>query len=169
MERSAYPFERHRLGLNLCLYWRLITSVCCTVECSLALVWRWTERHWSNKPPLLSLPGWLPTLHWESLPQTLIQGLSHWLTGALPCRPKEGCITWVGWVTDVVFLSGLVGCADRLWKANWHLLLRRWPVAPSTSTVIIIIWPCWSLIWTSWPCSVIISNWHIQKRTGHPS
>ena len=33
---------------------------------------------------------------------------------------------------------------DRLWKANWHLLLRCWPVAPSTTTVIIIIWPCWS-------------------------
>jgi hypothetical protein len=28
--------------------------------------------------------------------------------------------------------------------------------------VIIIIWPCWSSmnVWTSWPCSVIISTWH---------
>ena len=61
---------------------------------------------------------------------------------------------------------------DRLWiKANWHLLVRCWPVAPSTTTVITIIWPCWSSmnIWTSWPCSVIISTWHSQKRTGHPS
>ena len=33
------------------------------------------------------------------------------------------------------------------------------------------IWPCWSFmnIWTSWPCSVIISTRHSQKRTGHPS
>ena len=57
----------------------------------------------------------------------------------------------------------------RLWKANWHLLLRCWPVAPSTTTVIIIIWPCWSpmKVWTSWPCTVI-STRHSQKRTGHP-
>ena len=46
-----------------------------------------------------------------------------------------------------------------------------WPVAPSTATLTIIIWPCWSSmnVWTSWPCSVIISNKHSQKRTGHPS
>ena len=58
-----------------------------------------------------------------------------------------------------------------LWKANWHLLLRCWPVAPSTTTVIIIIWPCWSSmnIWTSWPCSLMISTQHSEKRTGHPS
>ena len=66
--------------------------------------------------------------------------------------------------------SGKDTLNDRLWKANWHLLLRCWPVAPSTSTVI-IIWPCWSFmnIWTSWPYSVIISTRHSQKRTGHPS
>ena len=60
---------------------------------------------------------------------------------------------------------------DRLWKANWHLLLRCWPVAPSTTTVIINIWPCWSSMnfWTSWPCTVIILTWHSQKRIGHPS
>ena len=61
---------------------------------------------------------------------------------------------------------------DRLWKANWHLLLRYWPVTPSTTTVIIIIiWPCWSSmnVWTSWPCTVIISTRHSQKRTGHTS
>ena len=33
---------------------------------------------------------------------------------------------------------------DRLRKANWHLPLRCSPVAPSTSNVIIIIWPCWT-------------------------
>ena len=40
---------------------------------------------------------------------------------------------------------------SQLWKANWHLLLRCWPVAPYTSTMIIIL-PCWSSmnIWTSW-------------------
>ena len=45
---------------------------------------------------------------------------------------------------------------DRLWKANWYLLLRCWHVAPLTTTVIIIIWSCWSSmnIWTYWPCSV---------------
>ena len=60
---------------------------------------------------------------------------------------------------------------DWLWKANWHLLLRCWPIAPATTTVIIIIWPCWSSmnIWTSWPCSVIMSTRHSQKRTGHPT
>jgi hypothetical protein len=55
-----------------------------------------------------------------------------------------------------------------LWKASWHLLLRCWSVAPSTTTVI-IIQPCWSSmnIWTSWrticlkwPCTLIISTWH---------
>ena len=58
-----------------------------------------------------------------------------------------------------------------LWKAHWHLLLRCWPVAPFTTTVIIIIWPSWSSmnVWTSWPCSVIISNRYSQKRTGYPS
>ena len=53
-----------------------------------------------------------------------------------------------------------------------HLLLRCWPVAPSTTNVIIInIWPCRSSmnIWTSWPCTVIVSIWHSQKRTAHPS
>ena len=67
--------------------------------------------------------------------------------------------------------SGRDTLNDRLWKANWHLLLRCWPVAPLTTTVIIIIWPYWSSmnIWTSWPCSVIISTRHSQKRTGHPS
>ena len=60
---------------------------------------------------------------------------------------------------------------DRLWKVNWYLLLRCWPVAPSTTTVIIIIWFCSSsmIVWTSWPCSVIISTRHSQKRTCHPS
>jgi hypothetical protein len=35
--------------------------------------------------------------------------------------------------------------------------------------VIIIIWPCGSSmkVWLYWPCSVIISTWHSQKRTGH--
>jgi len=67
--------------------------------------------------------------------------------------------------------SGRDTLNDRLWKANWHLLLRCWLAAPSTTTVIIIIWPCWSFmnIWTSWPCSVIISTRHSQKRTGHPT
>ena len=38
-------------------------------------------------------------------------------------------------------------------------------------TTGIIIWPCWSSmnVWTSWPCTVIISTRHSQKRTGHPS
>ena len=45
---------------------------------------------------LLVIPGFLHKLvikfdlifiHWEWLPLTLLQGLSHWLTGALPCRP----------------------------------------------------------------------------------
>ena len=56
--------------------------------------------------------------------------------------------------------SGRDTLNDRLWKANWHLLLSFWLAAPSTTTVIIIIWPCWSFmnIWTSWPCSVIIST-----------
>jgi hypothetical protein len=35
----------------------------------------------------LSLPGRFPSLHWDDFPLTLLQGLSHWLTGALPCRP----------------------------------------------------------------------------------
>ena len=66
--------------------------------------------------------------------------------------------------------SGRDTLNDRLWKANWHLLLRCWLVAPVTTTVMIIIWPCWSFvnIWTSWPCSVI-SIRHSQKRPGHPS
>ena len=48
---------------------------------------------------------------------------------------------------------------SRLWKDNWHLLLWCRHVAPSTTTVIIIIWPCWSSmnVWTSWPCTVIIA------------
>jgi hypothetical protein len=36
--------------------------------------------------------------------------------------------------------------------------------------------PMWLLLfdpaghlWTSWPCYVISSTWHSQKRTGHPS
>ena len=67
--------------------------------------------------------------------------------------------------------SGRDTLHDRLWKAKWHLLLRCWLAAPSTTTVIIIIWPCWSFmnIWTPWPCSVIISTRHSQKRTGHPT
>ena len=58
----------------------------------------------------------------------------------------------------------------RLWKTNWHSLRRRWPVVPSTTTAIIIIWPCWSSmnIWTSRPCTAIISTRHSQKRTGPP-
>ena len=58
---------------------------------------------------------------------------------------------------------------DRLWKANWHLLLRCWPVTPSITTAIIIIWPCWSSmnVWTFWQCSVIISTRASQKRSGH--
>ena len=40
--------------------------------------------------------------------------------------------------------SGRDTLIDWLWKANWHLLLRCWSVAPSITTVIIIIWPCWS-------------------------
>jgi hypothetical protein len=38
-------------------------------------------------------------LHWDSLPITLLQGLSYWLTGALSCR---GPLEWV-----VAHLSGL--------------------------------------------------------------
>ena len=37
--------------------------------------------------------GRFPSLHWDSLPLTLLQGVSHWLTGALSCRPYEGCVT----------------------------------------------------------------------------
>jgi hypothetical protein len=49
--------------------------------------------------------------------------------------------------------------------------MKSWPFTPSTTTVIIIIWPCWSSmnVWTSWPCAVTISTQHSQKRTGHPS
>ena len=42
--------------------------------------------------------------------------------------------------------SGRDTLNDRLWKANWHLLLRCWLAALSTTTVIIIIWPCWSFM-----------------------
>ena len=76
-------------------------------------------------------------------------------------------------ISPVTILPHLLSLTlnDRLWKANWHLLLRCWPAAPSTTTVIIIIWPCWSSmnVWTSWSCTVIISTLHSQKRTGHPS
>ena len=41
---------------------------------------------------------------------------------------------------------------DRQWKANWHLLLRCWPVAPSTTNVIFIICPLGHL-WIS-PSSI---------------
>ena len=56
---------------------------------------------------------------------------------------------------------------DQLWKANWHLLLMCWPDAPSTTTVIIIFWPCWSSmnIWTSWPCFVIIDNMFVKHKS----
>ena len=42
------------------------------------------EDEWKgNEPPLLSLPGRFPSLHWDSLPLTLLQGL----TRALSYRP----------------------------------------------------------------------------------
>ena len=55
------------------------------IECSLAQECE-GEREGTGAP-LLSLAGRFPFLHWDSLHLTLLQGLSHWLTGALLCRP----------------------------------------------------------------------------------
>ena len=54
------------------------------IECSLA-----QECEGERKGTLAASPS----LHWDSLPLTLLRGLSHWLTVALPCRPLEGCGT----------------------------------------------------------------------------
>jgi len=63
------------------------------IKYSLAQECEGERKGWSNELPLLSLPCRFPSLHWDSLPLILLQGMSHWLTGVLPCRPWEGCVT----------------------------------------------------------------------------
>ena len=49
-----------------------------------------------DEPPLLSLPGRFPSFHWDSLPLTLLQGLSHWLLGLFHTVPRRGAsLEWV--------------------------------------------------------------------------
>ena len=57
------------------------------IECSLAQECEGEQKDTSNKLLFLSLPRSFPSLHWDSQPLTLLQGLSHSLTGALPCHP----------------------------------------------------------------------------------
>ena len=67
------------------------------IECSLAQGCEGERKGTGamNRPCCLCLAGF-PFLHWVSLPLTLLQGLSHWLTGALPSRAKKRCVTCVG-------------------------------------------------------------------------
>jgi hypothetical protein len=47
------------------------------IKYSLAQECEGERKGWSNEPPLLSLPCRFPSSHWDSLPLTLLQGLSH--------------------------------------------------------------------------------------------
>ena len=64
--------------------------------------------------------------------------------------------------------SGRDTLNDRLWKANWHLLLTCCTLYNHCDYYYLTCWSSMN-IWTSWPCSVIISTQHSQKGTGHPS
>ena len=97
-------------------------------------------------------------------------------------------------LSNSLFLSFSLSLSQRTWAlrpclgTTWHdnsllspvhlavlllqfqlFCLRLWN--PDLFTVITIIWPCWSFmnIWTSWPCSIIISTRHSQKSTGYTS
>jgi hypothetical protein len=61
---------------------------------------------------------------------------------------------------------------DRLWKANWHLHLRCWSVAPCDYNHCVYFYLTLLLIYE---CLNILAMYcynlhrHSQKRTGHPS
>uniref|UniRef100_A0A8K9WZ71 Uncharacterized protein n=1 Tax=Oncorhynchus mykiss TaxID=8022 RepID=A0A8K9WZ71_ONCMY len=81
---SVQVAVHHKYGIRGSLFEDILVSCFCAC-CSWCQMAREITKH--NEPPLLSLPGWFPSLHWDSLPLTLLQRLSHWLTGALPCHP----------------------------------------------------------------------------------
>ena len=48
------------------------------IECSLTQACEDERNSIGAILSFLSLPGRFPSLHWDSLPLTLLQGLSHW-------------------------------------------------------------------------------------------
>ena len=118
-----------------------------TVSSSCVLIYWWLSpwQPWDTCPLKWRLVCMLSLILSFSLSFSLSEDLS-------PRTMPQGYLTW--WLLAV---PSPPGRADA-------------PVS-TVLPVIIIIWPCWSFmnIWTSWPCSVIISTRHSQKRTGHPT